>query len=258
MSRRVLTLFAALVLAASPAACGGDDDGDGGADGSSGSGTLVVFAASSLTNTFGALEKAFEADHRGVDVKISFDSSSALATQITEGSPADVLATADQTSMQIIVAAGDNDAEPIPFASNTMAVVTPPANPAGIEALSDIAATDFVLCDPSVPCGAVAAEILKNAGIKAQPVSLEDKVTAVLSKIELGEADAGLVYVTDAKAAGDEVNTVEIPDDVNVVTPYYIAAVKDSANADLAQDWIALVTSQAGQGILQEAGFGAP
>jgi molybdate transport system substrate-binding protein len=252
MMRRTFSVFAAFTMAASLAACGGDGDG------SSGSDTLVVFAASSLTNTFGELEKAFEADHKGVDVKISFDSSSALATQITEGSPADVLATADQTSMQIIVDAGDNADEPVPFASNTMAVITPPNNPAGITSLDDIASSDFVLCDPSVPCGAVAAEILKNAGIDAQPVSLEDKVTAVLSKIELKEADAGLVYITDALGAGDKVNTVDIPPDVNVVTPYYIAAVKDSANSDLAQEWIDLVSSQAGQGVLEKAGFGQP
>jgi molybdate transport system substrate-binding protein len=249
-------IIAAALLSGSLVACeGGDSDGDPGDGGST---RLVVFAASSLTDTFGELESAFEADHDGVDVEISFDSSGALATQISEGSPADVLATADQSSMQIIVDADANAAEPVPFASNTMAVVTPPDNPSGIETLDDIVGSDFVLCDPSVPCGSVAAEILDNAGIDARPVSLEDKVTAVLSKVQLGEADAGLVYVTDALAAGDAVDTIDIAPDVNVVTPYYIAAVRDSANADLAQEWIDLVSSQAGQGVLEDAGFGQP
>lgn len=219
---------------------------------------MTVFAASSLTNPFGELEKAFEKDHTDVDVVISFDSSTTLAEQITEGAPADVLATADGTSMGIMVDAGDNAADPVPFASNTMIVITPPDNPADLQSLDDLPNSDFVLCDPSVPCGAVSAQILKNAGINAEPVSLEDKVTAVLSKVELEEAEAGLVYVSDAQGAGDEVNVIEIPADVNEVTPYFIAAVKDSSNADLAQEWIDLVNSQAGQGVLSEAGFGAP
>jgi molybdate transport system substrate-binding protein len=245
-----------VILASLPtllAGCGGDDAKSGDKT------TLTVFAASSLTGTFGELETAFEKDHPDVDVVISFDSSSALATEITAGgAPADVLATADESSMAIVVDAGDNAEKPIPFASNTMAVVTPPDNPAGVEGLDDLEGTDFVLCDPSAPCGAVAAKILDNAGVTAEPVSLEDKVTAVLSKVQLGEADAGIVYVTDALAAGNGVNTIDIPDDVNVVTPYYIAAVKDSANADLANEWISLVSSQAGQGVFAEAGFGGP
>lgn len=250
-SAPLLALAAAAALAL--AGCGDDAS-----QGSSSDTTLVVFAASSLTNTFGELEKAFEKDHSGVDVEISFDSSSALATQITEGSPADVLATADESSMGILVGAGDNAAEPVPFASNTMALITPPDNPGDIDALDDLPGSDFVLCDPSVPCGSVARQILDNAGVKAQPVSLEDKVTAVLSKVQLGEADAGMVYVTDAKGAGDEVATIDIAADVNVVTPYYIAAVKDSDNSELAQQWIDLVMSQAGQDVLREAGFGGP
>ncbi len=246
-------LVATTLLAA--AGCGGGSNESSGAGSST---TLTVFAASSLTGTFGELEKTFEADHPGVNVQVSLDSSTALATQITQGAPADVLATADQSSMQIIVDDGDNAAKPVSFASNTMAIVTPPDNPAGIKTLDDLDGTDFVLCDPSVPCGSVAAEIFKNAGVTAKPVSLEDKVTAVLSKVTLGEADAGLVYVSDAQAAGDQVMTIDIPTDVNVVTPYYIAAVKDAPGPALAGDWIDLVNSQAGQQVLNQAGFGPP
>jgi molybdate transport system substrate-binding protein len=249
---RVTALVAVVAgMSAALTGCGGGDDDSGG-----GTTKLTVFAGSSLTNTFGELEKAFEKDHSGVDVVVSYDSSSALATQITSGSPADVLATADQSSMQILVDAGDNAATPKSFASNTMAVVTPPDNPAGVTSVATIDNGDFVLCDPSVPCGDVAAQILKKAGVTAKPVSYGDKVTAVLSTIELGEADAGMVYVTDAMAAGDKVHTVDIPADLNVVTPYYIAAVKDSPNSTLADEWISLVESQAGQDVLDEAGFG--
>jgi molybdate transport system substrate-binding protein len=253
---RLGTMVGAALLASALASCGGDD---GSGDSGPGSGTLVVFAASSLTNPFGELETAFENDHDGVDVQMSFDSSTTVAEQITESAaPADVLATADQKSMQILVSAGKNAEDPVSFSSNTMAVVTPPDNPAGVKNLADLADTDFVLCDPSVPCGAVADEILANAGINAKPVSLEDKVTSVLSKVELGEADAGMVYVSDAQGAGDKVQTIDIPDDVNVVTPYFISAVKDSDNAELAQEWIDLVISQAGLGVLEDAGFGPP
>jgi molybdate transport system substrate-binding protein len=253
VARAARLLAAAALVAGAVSSCGGDDDGSAG-----GKSTLTVFAASSLTETFAALEKAFEKDHPGVDVVVSFDSSSALATQIVNGSPADVLATADQQSMQIMVDAGDNAATPKSFASNTMTVVTPPDNPAGITSVKDIDRGDFVLCDPSVPCGDVAGQILRNAGVAAKPASYGEKVTAVLDTVELGEADAGMVYVTDAQAAGDKVHAIAIPKSLNVVTPYFIAAVKGSGNADLANEWISLVESQAGQGVLQKAGFGAP
>lgn len=256
MKRLVQLAVAASLLTATATACGGDDDSDGGSGGTT---QLTVFAASSLTNPFGELEKAFEKDHADVDVVISFDSSTTLATQIAEdGAPADVLATADQESMAILVDADDTAADPVSFASNTMAIVTPPDNPADIKGLDDLPGTDFVLCDPSAPCGKVSEQILRNAGVDATPVSLEDKVTAVLSKVTLGEADAGMVYVSDAQGAGDDVKTIDIPGDVNVSTPYFIATVKDSKHADLADEWISLVMSEAGAGVLTAAGFGPP
>ena len=139
-----------------------------------------------------------------------------------------------------------------------MAIVTPEGNPAAIEAVGDLTGTDFVVCDPSAPCGAVAAQILRNAKVTTTPVSLEDKATAVLSKVTLGEVDAGIVYVTDARTAGTDVTRVDIPRSLNEVTPYYISVVKGSSNAALASEWIALVESEAGQDLLASAGFLSP
>ncbi len=219
--------------------------------------TLTVFAAASLTETFTSLEADFEKDHPGVKVQISFGSSSALAQQITSGSPADVIATADDKSIGIVSDAGDLDGSPTPFATNTMVIVTPPDNPGQVTSLADLQDADFVVCDPSVPCGAAAATILANAGITTKPRSLEEDVKAVLTKVTLDEADAGIVYVTDAQAAGTDVSTVDIGPDDNVVNSYVMGVVKGSAETELAKQWIQLVTSQAGQGVLTAAGFGA-
>ncbi len=219
--------------------------------------TLTVFAAASLTETFTSLEASFEKDHPGVKVQISFGSSSALAEQITSGSPADVIATADDKSIGIVSDAGDLAAAPTQFATNTMVIVTPPSNPGHITSIDDLAGASFVACDPSVPCGAAAATILANGGITTQPRSLEQDVKAVLTKVTLGETDAGIVYVTDAHAAGNDVATVDIAPGVDVVNPYFIGVVKDSSETDLAKQWVQLVDSQAGQGVLTAAGFGA-
>jgi molybdate transport system substrate-binding protein len=249
--RHPLLCLGLTAMIATTTSCGSGAD-------SAGETTLTVFAASSLTSVFSDLETQFERDHGGVDVALSFDSSTTLATQIRSGAPADVLATADQPSMQILVDAQMNAERPVPFAANTMAIVTPEGNPAAIKDIDDLTGTDFVVCDPSSPCGAVAARVLRNAGITTTPVSLEDKATAVLSKVTLGEADAGIVYVTDARSAGADVTRVDIPRSLNEVTPYYISAVEASSNADLASDWIALVESEAGQDLLASAGFLPP
>jgi molybdate transport system substrate-binding protein len=245
--RAVGALAALLLVVPGLAACGsGDDDQQ----------ELTVFGAASLTEAFTTLAGDFEKAHPDVDVKMSFGSSTDLATQVNEGSPADVLATADEKSMSVAADEGNIDGDPTQFATNTLIVVTPPDNPADVTSLDDLADADFVVCDPSVPCGAAAATILDNAGVTAEPKSLEEDVKAVLTKVSLGEADAGIVYVTDAQAAGDEVSTVDIPADVNVVNPYFIGVVKDTDESDLAQEWVDLVTSQAGQGVLSDAGFG--
>jgi molybdate transport system substrate-binding protein len=242
-------LVVSFLLGASLAGCGGD---------SGGRTQLTVLAAASLRETFGQLEESFEKDHPYVDVVISFGSSSALAEQINQGSPADVIATADDNSIGLVADDGNLEAAPTTFASNTLVVVTPPDNPAEISSVDDLAAADFVVCDPSAPCGSAAQTILDNSGVIATPKSLEADVKAVLTKVSLGEADAGIVYVTDARAAGDDLTSVEIAADVNVVNPYYIAAVKDTAHSDLAADWLSLVMSPTGQGVLAAAGFGMP
>lgn len=239
----------AFLLVSSQGGCGGD---------SGGKTKLTILAAASLTETFGQLETSFETDHPGVDVVISFGSSSALAEQINQGSPADVIATADDKSIQLVADDANLQGVPTQFATNTLVVVTPPDNPAGISSLDELASADFVVCDPSVPCGSAAQTILANAGVATAPKSLEADVKAVVTKVSLREADAGLVYVTDAKAAGDDVLTVEIATDVNVVNPYFIGVVKDSGQSGLAAEWVSLVMSKTGRRVLVSAGFSMP
>ncbi len=249
---KLRTVAVALAFAAVLAGCSSASDT------SSSDTKVTVFAASSLTETFTELEPTFERDHPGVDVVLSFGSSSTLTEQIAAGAPADVIATADADSMRVVADAELLAAQPVPFASNTMAIATPPGNPAGVQSLNDLASVDFVMCDPSAPCGAAAQQILSELPTTPQPRSLEADVKSVLAKVALGEADAGLVYITDTIAAGDAVDTVQIPAQLNVVNAYYIAAVKGSPSSDAAADWISLVNSQAGQDVLEAAGFGRP
>lgn len=251
---QVVGVLAAMLLVA-PALAGCSDGG-----GAGGGGTrtkLTVFAAASLTGTFTSLAERFEDDHPDVDVVLSFGSSTTLAEQVDAGSPADVLATADEKSIGLAADDGALDGQPTEFATNTLVIVTPPDNPGGVSSIDDLDDTDFVVCDPSVPCGAAAATILDNAGVTTEPRSLEEDVKAVLTKVTLGEADAGIVYVTDAQAAREDVSTVDIAPDLNVVNPYFIGVVKDSGEPRLAQQWVDLVTSRAGHEILTGAGFGA-
>ncbi len=248
--RLVGAAAAMLLVTATLAGCGGG--------GGSGKTKLTVFAAASLTESFTALAGNFEKDHPDVDVVLSFGSSTTLAQQVKSGSPADVIATADSTSMSIVKDAGDLEGSATEFATNTMVVVTPADNPGKLTSLDDLAGSDFVVCDPTVPCGAAAAKVLDNAGITAQPKSLEQDVKAVLTKVTLGEADAGIVYVTDARAAGAKVATIDIAPDLNVTNPYFIGVIKDSAEGHLANQWVDLVNSQAGQGVLADAGFSGP
>ncbi|XBB67607.1 molybdate ABC transporter substrate-binding protein [Nocardioides sp. WV_118_6] len=249
---------AAVLLALPLAACG--DDGDKGGDTKSGGKTeLTVFAAASLTKTFEELEKTYEAAHSDVDVKLSFGGSSDLVAQITEGASADVFASADTANMDKLVAAGLTAGEPREFATNTLMIAVPPGNPAGIKGLADLTKKDvnLVLCQPEVPCGSASAKVAEAAGLDFKPVSEEQSVTDVLAKVESGEADAGLVYVTDVTAAGDKVQGIEFPEAADIVNHYPIVAVKDAQHADLAQQWIELVLGE-GQKVFEQAGFGAP
>jgi molybdate transport system substrate-binding protein len=249
-------LFTATLLALllPLAACGDDDEGgDGGSDDG---GTLTVLAASSLTDVFEDLGEAFEADH-DVEVDFSFGSSTDLAEQAADGAPGDVLATADETSMQVAEEA-EVTGDVATFASNVLVIVTPPDNPAAIESLADLADATWVRCADEAPCGRVALGVLEDNAITAEPASLEEDVRSTLDKVVSGEADAGLVYATDAVAAGDAVATIEIPGAESQLTSYFVTALEQSEDGDLAQEWVDLLLSDEGQQVLEDAGFGTP
>jgi molybdate transport system substrate-binding protein len=236
---------AALALLLPLAACGSDDDR-----------TLTVLAAASLTDVFEDLAESFEADH-DADVVFSFGSSTALAEQAAEGAPGDVLATADETSMRVAREAG-MIGEIASFATNRLVIVTPPDNPAGIESLVDLGGAIWVRCADEVPCGRVALGVLADHGITAEPASLEEDVRAAVDKVASGEADAGLVYATDAVAAGDRVTRIEIPGAESRATSYVLATLDQTEDAELAREWVDLVLSAEGRETLSTAGFGTP
>lgn len=257
MKRLIGTTAAALLLASTVAACGSDDS-----DSASGSKetTLTVFAASSLTSTFTELGKQFEASHDGVKVSFSFGGSSDLVAQIEQGAPADVFASADTKNMDKAVTAKAVEGDPVDFASNTLEIAVPPDNPAKVATLQDLAkpATKVVVCAPEVPCGAATEKVEQSSKVTINPVSEEQAVTDVLTKVESGEADAGLVYVTDVKAAGDKVTGITFPESSAAVNTYPIAELADSKQADLAKEFVELVTGSDGQSVLSAAGFAKP
>jgi molybdate transport system substrate-binding protein len=222
-------------------------------------GTITVFAAASLTGTFTEIGKQFEAAHPGDTVKFSFGASSTLATQITDGAPADVFASAAPANMTTVINAGDASS-PQNFAKNTAEVAVPPSNPASVTTVNDLAKSSVktALCQPKVPCGVVAAEVFKNAGITVKPVTLQPDVKSVLTQVETGNVDAGMVYVTDVKAAGSKVKGVTIPANQNASTLYPIATVSSSKEPAIAQAFVAYVLSPAGQSVLSAAGFEKP
>lgn len=223
------------------------------------SGTVTVFAAASLTESFQAIADAFTAEHPGVEVTFNFGGSSGLATQIVEGAPVDVFAAASPATMTTVTDAGlATDAHD--FATNTLEIAVPTDNPGGVTGLADFANPDLAiaLCAAEVPCGAAAARALDAAGIVASVDTYEQDVKAVLTKVELGEVDAGLVYRTDVLAAGAKVKGIEFPEAAGAIARYPIAALTASANPDAAAAFVAFVLSDAGQQILREAGFGAP
>ncbi|MBZ4487960.1 molybdate ABC transporter substrate-binding protein [Microbacterium sp. cx-55] len=220
-------------------------------------GSLTISAAASLGTAFDEIAAAFEAQHPGVDVRpISYDGSSTLANQIIEGAPVDVFASADEKNMAKVVDAG-LAADPTLFASNTLVIVVPAGNPAGISSLADLAApgATVVLCAPEVPCGAASQTLLANAGVTVTPASAEQNVTAVLTKVAEGEADAGLVYATDALGNADVESIV--PDGAaDVVNRYPIVALTDAPDADAAAAFVAFVAGDEGRAILARLGFG--
>lgn len=225
------------------------------------SGDLTVYAAASLTASFNDLAKEFEKANPGVDVKpIDYDGSSTLATQIIGGAPADVFASADQANMQKVASASLTAATPSVFASNTLQIAVAPGNPKHITGLKDLAnpGIKVVLCAPAVPCGAAAHKLLDADGITVKPVSEEQNVTAVITKVGTGNADAGLVYVTDVKAAAGQVDGVTIPDADKAINQYVIAPVKGAQNLPVARAFVSFVLSSAGQAVLAKYGFAKP
>ena len=247
------------VLAVAPlvlAACGGSDNNSGGTSSAASPSEIKVFAAASLTAAFTKLGQDFTANG-GTKVTFNFAGSQALATQVQQAAPADVFASADIPNMDKVK---DLVGTPQNFASNLLQIVVEKGNPKGVKGLDDLANPDLkvVLAAPDVPAGKYAAQILGKAGVTVKPVSQEDNVKAVVTKVSLGEADAGIVYVTDVTAGGDKVEGVDIPEDQNVTATYPIATVKASKAQDKAQAFMDLVLSADGQQVLKEYGFLPP
>jgi molybdate transport system substrate-binding protein len=245
------TLAAVLALAG----CGGSSSGD------SGSGkSITVYAAASLTSPFQKIADTFQKDHPGTTVKLSFGGSSDLVSQIQNGAPADVFASADTANMDKLTAGHLTDGTPQPFATNHLEIAVPPGNPAGVHSFADLAkpGLQLVVCAPEVPCGAAAQQVAQQAGVTLKPVSEEQSVTDVLAKVTSGEADAGLVYVSDVQAAGKQVDGVPFRESSSVTNTYPIAVVKGSPEAALAREFVAAVTGSGGQRVLRAAGFGKP
>jgi molybdate transport system substrate-binding protein len=253
MKRALSSLALVALLAAGCSSSGSGDNPAGGAL----SGSIRVDAASSLTEAFNTLKARFEHAHHGTEISISYGASSDLSTQIAQGAPVDVFASASETNMTEL---GSQAVHPTDFVTNTLEIAVPPGNPAHIEAIGDLAKSGVKVatCDPAVPCGAVAAQVFKNAGITVHPAASLADVKTTLAAVESDEVDAGLVYVTDVRAAGNQVKGVPIPHDVNASTTYPIAVLKDSKNQALAHAWVDYVLSAAGRKVLTADGFGRP
>ncbi|TDC39395.1 molybdate ABC transporter substrate-binding protein [Micromonospora sp. 15K316] len=260
-SRTVLAAVAALAVVGL-AACGGEESA-GSRPGSATSGItgdVTVFAAASLTESFTQLGKDFEAANPGTTVTYSFAGSSALATQINQGAPADVFASAAPANMKTVTDAGNGDGTPTIFVKNQLVIAVPRGNPAGIGGLADLTEPEVkvALCAAQVPCGAAARKALDAAGVRLTPVTLEQDVKAALAKVKLGEVDAALVYRTDAKSAAADVDGVEFPESAGAINEYPIIVLKDAPHKPAAKAFVDYVLSDPGRAVLTAAGFGAP
>jgi molybdate transport system substrate-binding protein len=252
---RLAALLAVAALAL--AGCGGGDGDAGGGSGAAAPGEIKVFAAASLTAAFTEIGQQYSSANGGAKVTFNFAGSQALATQIQQGAPPDVFASADVPNLDKVK---DLVNTPQNFASNQLQIVVEQGNPKGVEGLDDLANPDLkvVLAAPDVPAGKYAAEALGKAGVTVKPVSQEDNVKAVVTKVSLGEADAGIVYVTDVTAGGSKVEGVDIPEDQNVTATYPVATVKASKAPEQAQAFLDLVLSAEGQQVLKEYEFLPP
>jgi len=239
---------------------GASGGGSGSGSDSAGKGTLTVLGAASLTEAFTTLAKDFEAAHPGTHVRLAFDSSATLAEQVNQGAPADVLATADTATMQTVSDAGNTAGKPRLFATNHLQLVVPKDNPAGITKFTDLdkSSVKYVVCVDTAPCGKLAKTVLADTGITHKPSSEEVDVKAVESKVQLGEADAGIVYATDVVAAGHKVRAIDIPTSNQNLNSYPIASLEEAKKPALAEAWVRLVLSSKGQKVLSDDGFGKP
>jgi molybdate transport system substrate-binding protein len=255
--RTRLQVLLAAALVAVLAGCGGGAPDGGSAPEPR---TLNVFAAASLTDTFTAVASRFETDNPGVEVRLNFAGSSDLAQQIVNGAPADVFAAANESTMATVSDAGQAAGPPALFATNVLQIATPPGNPKGVATFADLARPDVtvVVCAPQVPCGSATEKIEKATGVTLAPVSEEPDVKSVLGKVSTGNADAGLVYVTDVRSAGDSVDGVDFPEAEQAVNDYPIVALSSGPQPDLAASFVALVTGEVGKKALEDAGFGTP
>ncbi|TWX37413.1 molybdate ABC transporter substrate-binding protein [Frigoribacterium sp. ACAM 257] len=220
-------------------------------------GDITVLAAASLTETFDALAADFEAANPGTIVTVSYGGSSALAQQIVAGSPVDDFFSASAATMQTVTDAGLAEGEPATFARNALEIAVPAGNPGGVTSLADLASPDVkvALCAAEVPCGALATTVLEAEGVAVTPATLEPDVKSALTKVELGEVDAALVYETDVAAAGDSVEGIEVGDASTPTTSYLAARLVDAPNPDLAEAFLTFVLSSTGQDALADAGF---
>ncbi|MFI0039115.1 molybdate ABC transporter substrate-binding protein [Streptomyces mutabilis] len=252
---------AAVLLALSAcSSSAGSEEGSDSAGSAEVSGQVTVFAAASLEESFTTLGETFEKQHPGTEVTFNFGGSDALAAGITSGAPADVFASASPKTMATVTDAGATAGEPSTFVRNRLEIATLPGNPEGISALKDLTASGLkvVLCDEAVPCGAAARKALEVGGVELTPASYEQDVKAALTKVELKEADAAVVYRTDVKAAGDKVTGVDFPEAAEAVNDYPIAVLEDAPNAGAAKAFVELVRSGEGQRVLTDAGFSTP
>lgn len=260
----VAALAAAVTLAV--AGCGGSTAGTGGGgpqpstSSAKVTGSMMVFAAASLTESFTQIGKDFEAANPGSKVTFSFAGSSALATQINQGARADVFASAAPANMKTVTDAGNGDGTPTTFVKNQLVIAVPKGNPQGITGLADLVkpGVKVALCAAQVPCGAAANTALTAANVKLTPVTLEQDVKSALSKVKLGEVDAALVYRTDAKADVSDVDGLEFPESAKAINEYPIVVLKNARNKTAAQAFVAYVLSSKGNAVLIQAGFQAP
>jgi molybdate transport system substrate-binding protein len=255
----VASLVAALLVLSGCASSSGVASGGGNGD-TSRTGTLTVLGAASLTEAFTTLAKDFEATHPGTQVKLAFDSSATLAEQVNQGAPADVLATADTATMRTVSDAGNTAGKPRLFATNHLELIVPRGNPAGITKFADLgrSSVKYLVCVDTAPCGKLAKKVLADTGITHPPASEEVDVKAVESKVQMGEADAGIVYATDVVAAGHKVKAIDIRTSNQNLNSYPIAALKDARKPVLAEAWVRLLLSAKGRKVLSDDGFGKP